>query len=116
MAVVGTIKLTNNGHFVARLGLRWIDPNGNAGSCPPDGQGDIDEGQSGSIDPGSVGCPESSQVWPWVDVVWGDDKSGSEADGLVFQSGIAYAAEYTISGTTLDDHLSFEGVAPTSTG
>jgi hypothetical protein len=111
MPVVGSISLHNTGAFVAKLQCRWIDPNGKEGTGDP-GNGAIDTGQTGSIDPGEFGCPNGSTVWAYADVVWGDDKQGSASDGLIFEVGDPHVAEYHIHGTTHDDHMSFDGVEP----
>jgi hypothetical protein len=109
MPVVGELSLHNTGAFVAKLGAKWITPEDTEGSADMDG---IDEGQSGTFDPGSQGCPAGSQVWPWVDVVWGNNLEGSVNDGLIYEPGDQHTAEYHSHGTTLDDHLGFDGINP----
>jgi hypothetical protein len=112
MPVVGQLKLHNTGAFVARLGARWITPGGEEDSIDPGGMGDVDAGQTGSLDPGEGGCEPGSRVWPWIDVVWGDNLEGSVNEGLIYQPGDPHAALYHSHGTTLDDHLGFDGIDP----
>lgn len=110
MPAVGRLKLHNTGAFTARLGARWVEPDGREGHA--ESGTETDEGQTHSIDPGDYGCPVGASVWAYVDVVWGRDKQGSAKDGFVYARGDEHAGLYHSYGTTLDSHLRFDGVEP----
>jgi hypothetical protein len=112
MPVVGQLSLHNTGGFVARLGVKWIYEDQEYGPAGMDS--DTDAGQTGTLDPGMYDVPSGSIIWAYVDVVWGDDKQGSAQDGggLVFRLADPHTAQYHIWGTTLDDHMSFDGISP----
>jgi hypothetical protein len=63
---VDVIRLHGCGHL-ARLEVESIDPRGEArfGGA---GEGAVDEGERGAIDPVQFDCPERSMVWANVDV------------------------------------------------
>jgi hypothetical protein len=108
--VIGQLQLHNSGGYVARLGAKWIQPDGSYGSGGFDD--DTDVGETGTIDPGDYGCPPGAPVWAAVYVVWGDDKQGSAQDGLIFEPGDEHVGKYSMKGTTLDDPFKFDGVEP----
>lgn len=108
MPAIGKLKLHNTGWFVARLGASWIDAN--TPHTVDEGTGDIDKGQTRTLDPGDVGCREGDKVWAYVLVKAGDSKEGSAQDGLTYDAGNANVGKYLIHGTTHDTHLKFEGV------
>jgi hypothetical protein len=63
---VDVVPLHGSGHL-AMLEVESIDPRGEA-RFDGAGEGAVDEGEHGAIDPVQFDCPERSMVWANVDV------------------------------------------------
>lgn len=104
MQTIGSISLHQKGAFVAKLQCRY-SADGNTWQHV-DGSGDILVGQTKTIEPN---VPNGSKVGAYIFVVWGSDKTGKEI--FLFEKGNTKTAHYTITGTTLDSSLAFDGVS-----
>jgi hypothetical protein len=104
---IGKFKLTNFGGFACRLGCQWKDSSGQT-QRDFDNDFGFDVGQSRTVDPGDFGCPEGSLVWIFVYVIWGNDKVGKQP--YIYKKGSSATACYVISGTTLNDPLTFDEI------
>jgi len=101
MQSIGKACLKNQGGFVAKLGFQYLDENGNRQTSKFGG--DIDLGQTDCEDPGKLGVPNGSIIFVYVDVVGGENNLAGQ--GFTYQSGLSVNANYSISGTTLDNTL-----------
>jgi hypothetical protein len=104
METIGKISLHQQGAFVAKLQCRY-SVDGNTWEHA-DGSGDILVGQTKAIEPN---IPTGSKVSAYIFVVWGSDKTANEI--FLFEKGNSRTANYTITGTTLDSSLSFNGIS-----
>jgi hypothetical protein len=98
---VGQFSLHNGGGFVVGISFDYLDSNlqkhrSQTGPTFP-------VGQTKTADPGSLGVPNGATLWLHADVVWGDDNVA--AQGFVYESGDSSTANYTITGTTLNNTL-----------
>jgi hypothetical protein len=107
MQQIGKFSLQNEGGFVVKLQFQYIDNNGD--KVHVDGTGGIPLGQTKSADPGDYGVPDGSPVQLYAFVVWGKDNVGSQL--FYYSKGSPWTANYTISGTTLDNQLGFTGLS-----
>lgn len=105
METIGKILLNQNGWFVAKLQAVYKN---NDEWVHVDGSGGIPILQKVVIDPGDHGVPNGSEVSPYVFVVWGNDNRAKEV--FKYEKGNSRTAEYTITGTTLDNSLAFQGI------
>lgn len=100
---IGKVTLHQKGAFVAKLQFmyendsQWIHLDGSAG---------IPVGQSVTLDPGKFGVPNNANMSVYIFVVWGADNQGKEV--FTYVSGSPNVAEYTIDGTTLNNHLTYK--------
>ena len=106
-ADISFISLKNEGGFVARLEFQYFD------KCKYDwvrtkGTGDITLGNSKTASPGDYGVPEGSLVRLFASVVLGSDNTSNEA--FTYKKSNGSTANYTISGTTLNNKLKFDGI------
>lgn len=106
MRTIGKFKLSNQGGFVAKLQFSYIDQDGERQH--KDGTGSILLGQSETADPGDYGVPDGAMVALYVFVVWGTDNLANQM--FTYKKGSPETADYTISGTTLSNHLGLTGV------
>jgi hypothetical protein len=98
---VGKFTLHDGGGFNVGISFDYLDSNlqklrSQTGPSFP-------LGQTGSADPGDLGVPNGSTLWLHADVVWGTDNVA--AQGFVYESGDSSTANYTITGTTLNNTL-----------
>ncbi len=107
MQTVGQFKLKNQGGFVVKLQFVYYDSNGNR--VHVDGTGAFPLGQSKIADPGDYGVPDGSPVSLYAFVVWGKDNTAGQL--FMYQKGSPVTANYTISGTTLDNELGLNSVS-----
>lgn len=109
MKQIGKLSLLNEGGFVVKLQFQYIDSKGEKQHV--DGTGSFPIGQSNTADPGDYGVPDGSPVAVYAFVVWGKDNVGTQL--FYYKKGIQWTANYTISGTTLDNQLGFTGLSGT---
>ena len=98
---VGKFSLHNGGGFVVSISFDYLDENlqkqrSKSGSNFP-------LGQTQTVDPGTLGVPDGSTLWLHADVVWGTDNIASQ--GFIYESGNESTANYTITGTTLNNTM-----------
>lgn len=105
---VGNFALTNAGGFVAKIYFMYTPPGSSDMKRSSTGNS-ILLGQTGQDTPGQLGVPNGSTVYLYVDVVWGSDNHSGT--GYLYDSSSGVTASYTISGTTLDNTLTFNGLA-----
>ena len=106
MQKIGNFSLFNQGGFVTKLQFVYWDNEGN--KIHKDGTGDITLGKSQSAKPGDHGVPNGAMVALYAFVVWGDDNEAAQVFTLDTSSEVT--ANYTISGTTLDNALVLNSV------
>lgn len=107
MNQVGKFSLKNNGGFAVKLQFVYVDSSGEKHHV--DGTDTFPLGQSRTADPGDYGVPDGSPVALYAFVVWGKDNTASQF--FTYSKGNGTTANYTISGTTLDNSLGFEGLS-----
>jgi len=104
---ISFISLLNKGAFVARIEFEYYNQSKfqwvNKG-----GAGDITVGNSKKASPGDHGVPDGSLVRLCVKVVAGTAKTASEV--FTYKKDVGSTANYSISGTTLNSVLIYEGV------
>lgn len=104
---IGKFRLKNQGGFVVKMDFVYYDSSMNKHRV--DGsRKDITLGKSETASPGDYKVPEGALVSIHADVVWGKDTEGKS--WFVFESGNAKTANFTISGTTLDNELGYNGI------
>jgi hypothetical protein len=107
MISIGKFSLKNNGSFVCKLQFVYWDERGEKHHV--DGSSDITLGFGDSKDPGMYGIPDGANVTLYVFVVWGTDNEATQM--FTYKSGCSSTANYSISGTTLNNILGFAGVS-----
>jgi hypothetical protein len=105
METIGKIRLHQSAWVVAKL--QCVYKNGETWEHV-DGSGGIPIRQSTTIDPGDHDVPTGSEISPYVFVVWGNDKHANEI--YQYEKGNSRVADYTLTGTTLDSSLAFNGI------
>jgi hypothetical protein len=106
MASISAFKLRNNAGFVCAGQVEYIDPDGGAGRTGSWGR--IALGQEEMMNIGDKGVPPGSWVRLYIDVVAGDDRTGSPY--FTFDPSSHNYAEYDITGTTYHSAVHFDGV------
>lgn len=104
---VGKFQLNQQGGYVCRTEFVYINPKGELESSAHTGNELL--GQSYITDPIVLGVPDGSVLWMKIWVMAGRDNQASQ--GFEYKSGSSAVAEYTCSGTTLNNHLALDGVA-----
>lgn len=112
MTDVGYIRLHNTGWFDCELEFVWLDPKDNTQHKSPGSGKVISLNQTETSDPGRWGVPDKVRVWPYINVHAGDDHEGSLQDGLIYDTGDPWLANYHIWGVTKDNHLRLTGYGP----
>lgn len=107
MADIGFISLKSKAVFIARLEFEYLNNSTNKW-IRTGAPGDITNGSSKMASPGDHGVPDGSLVKLHVKVVAGTDNVSNEV--FTFIKGSGSNAVYTISGTTLVNKLSYEGI------
>lgn len=102
---INRISLTNKGGFVCSINFVYIDDQGQTHEVK--GTGNFPVLQTRDLSPGEVGVPPDMQVALKVGVVAGHDAQGKY---FTFNPACSKTAYYTISGTTLDNTLEYEGI------
>ncbi len=104
---VGSLTLKNQGGFVVKMDFLFGDSPEKLHRL--DGsRKDITLGFSETKDPGEYGVHEGDICTVYADVVAGKDKKGGVY--FIYEKGSKNCAKFTISGTTLDNELGFNGV------
>lgn len=106
MQAIGNFSLFNQGGFDTKLQFVYWDGNGN--KIHKDGTGAFPLGQKKSASPGEYGVPNGTLVALYAFVVWGDDNEANQI--FTYDSSSPLTANYTISGTTLDNSLVLNSV------
>ena len=100
--------LHNEGAFVAHIQLKWTNPkDGSKGKYEQSGYHDICIHAERTVNLSDTGIPLGSTVYLHVDVVAGKD---NEADEAFDYAEDGKTADYTISGWTLRNTLTFNGL------
>ena len=98
---IGKMSLKNGGGFVARIQFSYLDDDGEKKLT---GQtGDVPLGQTKTVDPAELKVPDGAMVYLHVFVVWGTDNEARRA--FTYEKGNVSTANYTITGTTLNNDL-----------
>jgi hypothetical protein len=98
---IGKMSLKNGGGFVARIQFSYLDDDGEKKLT---GQtGDVLLGQTKTVDPDELKVPDGAMVYLHVFVVWGTDNEARRA--FTYEKGNVSTANYTITGTTLNNDL-----------
>lgn len=103
---IGQVCLHQKAWVVAKLQFVYWD---GEKSVHVDGTGDITLGVTKTVDPGDFGVPPGAQFSVYVFVVWGADRQGHEI--FTYERGNSRTATYTLTGTTLDTSLAFNGIS-----
>lgn len=104
---IGKMSLKNQGGFVVKVAFVWWDQNGNKHTSHDTGGFPL--GKTETVDPGHLGVPDGSTVSMYAVVVAG--KNNEAQQQFTYQSGNASVANYTISGTTLDNKLGLNSIS-----
>lgn len=106
MPAIGRMSLHNEGGFVARIQISYVDDDGNGGITKQ--SGDVPLGQTKTVDPGELGVPDGAIVYMHAFVVAGRDNQARRA--FIYSKGNTAVASYVISGTTLSNKLGLVNV------
>ncbi len=104
---IGKLRLKNQGGFVVKMDFLF-------GSSPDKlsrlsgSRKDITLGFSETNDPGDYNIHSGDYCTVYADVAAGKDKSGQTI--FIYQKDNKNQANFTISGTTLDNELGFNGI------
>lgn len=107
MQQIGKFSLSNQGGFVVKLQFVYVDSKGEKHHV--DGTGGFPIGQTQTADPGDYGVPDGVPVTVYAFVVWGRDHTAEQF--FIYSKGNPWIANFTISGTTLDNQLGFTGLS-----
>lgn len=102
---VGSVTLHQDGWFAAKLQFVYFD---GERMIHVDGSSNLTMGTSETLDPGKYGVPSGAELSIYVFVVWGNDCQGKEI--FKYVPGSPNRADYTITGTTLNNKLTFNGI------
>lgn len=106
MQSIGNFSLTNNAGEVVKLQFVYWDAKGN--KHHEDGTDGFPINQSRSRTPGESGVPAGSTVSLYCFVVWGIDVTADQQ--FIYDPNSTSTASYSVTGTTLDSHLTLLGV------
>jgi hypothetical protein len=106
MQHVGRFCLKNQGGFDVKLQFVYYDEQGERHHV--DGTGAYPIGQTECRKPGESGVPNGAAVSLYAFVVWGADNTASQL--FTYAQSSTVTANYTISGTTLDNELGLNSV------
>lgn len=104
---IGAFRLKNQGGFVVKMDFLFGKDSQNLHRINGSRK-DITLGCSEKKDPGKYGVHEGDVCTIHADVVAGKDKAGKTY--FIYEEGNENTAEFTISGTTLDNELGFNGI------
>lgn len=105
MEEISRISLTNRGGFVASINFVYLGQDGVIHNV--EGTENFPVLQTRDASPGDYGVPDGSQVALKVGVVAGHDNQGRF---FIYRADSGHTAHFTITGTTLDNRLEYEGV------
>ena len=103
---VGKLCLRNQGGFVVKLDFEHYDKNHNQVRVHGSGR-DIVVGLAQTSDPGKYGIQNGEEVTIYADVAAGRDNTGTT--WFIYEKGSLTTAKFTISGTTFNNRLYFDG-------
>ena len=106
MLETGSFSLFNNGGFVACIKFAYMGDDGVEHEVRA--SGDFPVLQTREASPGECGVPDGSLVWLKVGVVAGYDNKSNHC--FIYRAGDQRVADFSISGTTLDNNLEFKGL------
>jgi hypothetical protein len=106
MRSVGRFCLKNQGGFVVKLQFVYYDEHGERHHV--DGTDGYPIGQTECRKPSDSGVPNGAAVSLYAFVVWGTDNTASQL--FTYDQSSTVTANYTISGTTLDNELGLNSV------
>lgn len=109
LGTIGQFRLHQKAAVVAKLQCKFrVAGQDEWTHC--DGTGDVPVGQTRELDPSAANppVPDGAEVSIFAFVVWGNDAEGREI--FRYQKGNSMIASYKLSGTTLDNHLAYEGI------
>ncbi|MCI8410134.1 MAG: hypothetical protein HFJ09_12840 [Lachnospiraceae bacterium] len=104
---IGAFRLKNQGGFVVKMDFLFGKDSTNLHRINGSGK-NITLGCSETKDPGEYGVHDGDVCTIHADVVAGKDKAGKSY--FIYREGNSNTAEFTISGTTLDNELGFNGI------
>jgi hypothetical protein len=107
MQTVGQFSLRNQGGFAVKLQFVYWDQSGN--KIHVDGTGSYPIGQTKTAKPGDYGVPNGVLVSLYAFVVWGSDNEANQV--FMYNSDSQVTANYTISGTTLNNSLALTSIS-----
>ena len=106
MDTIGRLCLKNQGGFVVKMDFVRRDKE-NKEIRVKGSRKDITLGCSETQDPGNYGVQDGDKVTIHADVVAGRDNASKTF--FIYKKGCKTIAKFTISGTTLDNELGFNG-------
>jgi hypothetical protein len=106
MITIGAFKLRNNGGFVCAGKVQYINDAG--GITLSDRWDRIPIGQDEMMFPRDRDVADGSIMQMYIDIVWGDDRTGGTY--FLYDSNSKKYAEYDITGTTLNSTVHFDGI------
>ena len=104
---IGQMNLKNFGGYVVKLQFQYFDEESLEWKRT-EGTDGITLLNQGTASPGKYGVKDGMKVRLYADVVWGRDHVGSEI--FIYRTNCSLIAQYTISGTTLDNDLNYIGI------
>lgn len=104
---VGNFELHQKGGYVCQSEFVYMDDNGQMITTKR--TGDQLLGQTYNVNPKALGVPDGSVLWFKIWVALGRDNQASQ--GFIFDANSSKIAEYTCSGTTLDNSLALDKIA-----
>ncbi|SHK71090.1 MULTISPECIES: hypothetical protein [unclassified Fibrobacter] len=107
MDQIKSIALLNKGAYVARIEVKWQHPVTGQKGTYADGH-DICVTEERTVVLTQTNIPEGAHVYLHVDVVAGRDLEADEV--FEFSANANKTAKYRCTGTTLFDHLYFDGL------
>ena len=103
---VSNFNLHQNGGYVCKSEFVYIDENGQM--ITSNRTGDQLLGQTYTVNPGELGVPDGATLWLKIWVAAGRDNQA--AQGFLYEKSSTQTANYTCSGTTLDNSLALDSV------
>jgi hypothetical protein len=106
LPTIGKFTLHNGGGFVCKPQFKYMDDAGN--TVITDKGGDITLGFTHEADPKDFSVPDGSIITLIAFVVWGKDNEAKQS--FIYNKNSPDIADYTITGTTLDNTLGLIGI------
>jgi hypothetical protein len=105
---ISGFHLNNNGGFVCAGKIQYVDNGGGTGVS--DRYPLITLGQGEGMDPKNVGVQDGYLIDMYIYIEAGNDRTGGNY--FEYDSTANLIATYSISGTTLNSTVTFEGIGP----